>query len=127
MVRIEPDKHRFIDADAFTSRCLVHSVEVSDARSLLPFLTFWVKGKELGQAWALATGLSDHHDREIYHRETEPWIPIAFPGMESKGWSKHYHLNLKAAPRWEDFRPFLDQMPKVLQDELLAYFTAVNQ
>ena len=122
VITVEPDKVRFCDPVAVGSGFLIHTVEVSDSRSVRQFVTFWCKGGR-GQgprsaAWAAAHGLDGHHDREVYHREPGPWLPQMYPGMESQGWGKHYHLDLWNPPRWGDVEPFTDEIPPVIQEEL---------
>jgi hypothetical protein len=126
VLQVPVDKVRFCDPDAVSSPSLVHTVEVSDGRSLSHFLTFWVKGgRDQGnpaKAWADKHGLDGHHNREVYHREPDPWLPQQFPGMDSKGWSKHYHADLKNPPTWADVEPFCDELPACLRVEIKDYF-----
>lgn len=125
MTLVQPDKVRFCDPEATTNGFLIHTVELSDARSVQAFLTFWCKGgRDQGprsQAWATAHGLTGHHNREVYHRESDPWLPQQYPGQESQGWSKHYHADLTHTPTWADVLPFCDEVPPVLQEAIQAY------
>ena len=55
MIRVEPDKERFIDNNAPFSSFVVHAVDISDERSSGNFITFWCRGKTLRNTWAIAT------------------------------------------------------------------------
>lgn len=122
MTRLEPDKVRFVDPDARTSRHPIFAVDLSDDRSARHFLTFWCKGKTLRDAWAIANGIDpDNHDRDVYHRDG-PWIPETFPGMESAGWGKHCHLDLARPPAFADIEPFAADIPANVLAEIRAYF-----
>lgn len=118
-MRCEPDKQRFCDPEAMTAAHLIHTVELSDERSVRQFITFWVKSRERGEAWRLAKGLGKEHDREIYHRGL-PWLPETFPQANGE-WSKHYHLDLHSSPTWADIEPFCGEIPEVIQEEIKVY------
>ena len=110
----EPDKERFCDQRAATNTTLIHTVDLSDERSHGHFITLWLKG-DAGDEWARQCGLSDHHNRELYHRDP-PWIPAMFPGMQKRGWSKHRHIDLTRPPAADDLERFAEQIP----DSILA-------
>ena len=116
MIRCEPDKVRFIDPDAEYSLALVHTVDLSDERSVQQFVTLWTKGKR--PDWS---DRMPDHARDVYHRDP-PWLPTAFPGKEQKGWQTHYHLNLRSAPTWDDLQPFLSELSPALRADLQAFF-----
>lgn len=117
---VDPDKVRFVGPAADPAP--VHAVEVSDGRGVAHFVTFWCRGPEAGKGFAARHGLDDRHDRATYHREAGPWLPQTFPGMEKLGWSRHYHLDLAAAPGWDDVRPFVADLPAGMVAELREYF-----
>ena len=124
MIRCEPDKIRFYDPDAEHNEYLIHTVELSDDRSLSQFVTLWFKGKEQHrpevEQWKRERGLDDHHKRELYHRDG-PWIPAQFPGKESKGWSHHSHIDLTAPPRLTDMEPYEADIPPSVLETIGAY------
>lgn len=116
----EPDKVRFCDSEALQNRTLIHTVDLSDDRSDGHFITLWLKGAA-GDDWA--KGLSDHHKRELYHRDP-PWIPATYPGMHRKGWVTHRHIDLDRQPQWQDLEPYLDEIPSSVQTEIKTYLGA---
>lgn len=120
MIRCEPDKVRFCGPEEGPH--IIHTVDLSDQRSVRQFLTFWTKGRgERVQGWAASHGLDGHHQREVYHREP-PWLPAMYPGKESGDpWSNHYHVDLSLPPTWEDIEPYTDEMPPEVQEAIRRY------
>lgn len=119
---------RFNDPGALVNPALVHTVEVSEAGDAQQFFTLWLKGGtkgELGAAakWAQSKGLLSNHKVEIYHAGAGNygWLPQVWPGKESEGWSRHYHVDLAGPPVWTDFTPYVDQIPEALQDAVVGY------
>lgn len=118
---------RFNDPNAADNPALVHTVEVSTEAGGPHFFTLWVKGGtkgELGDAakWAKAAGLKSYHDTDVFHQGegNYGWLPKVYPGKETQGWGRHYHVVLAAPACWADFAPYLDQIPEALQDAVYA-------
>ena len=116
MIRCEVDKVRFCDPAATYGGPFIHTVELSDERSLRQFVTVWTKG--VRPDWVARW---PHHDRGTYHRESGGWLPQQYPGMESKGWSTHHHADLALPPILADLEPFLDEIPPGIQAEIQEY------
>lgn len=112
MIRLEPDKTRFLDANAEDGDFLIHAVDFSDSRSKQHFLTVWTKHKrpDWSDRWP-------DHNRDVYHLDP-PWIPETFPGKEKEGWSTHYHVNLIAPPTLADLEPFLEHIPPAILEQM---------
>lgn len=121
---LNPDKARFCDLEAESSDKPIHTVEISDSRSVRQFITLWFKGKDKGSAWAEANGNAGLHDPEVYHREKtepdfQPFISRLWPGKESEGWSNHYHIDLNRPPQLSDF----DSLTSIIPDSILTELT----
>lgn len=125
MIRVNPDKVRFCDPDAMsTDEPIVHTVDLSDDRSLRNFITLYCKGQDRGREWAARHKMPTHHDREIYHRE-EPWLPKQFPGMEGHGWQYHVHIDTgDNPPTLEDVMAFREWIPDCIIEEITEYFSS---
>lgn len=124
MIRCEPDIVRFCDPEAMTNEYKIHTVELSDERSVSQFVTLWFKGQERDlpqlKNWKQEHGLDDHHAREVYHRGS-PWIPAMYPGKQKRGWSHHVHVDLNHNPQWSDLQPFLADIPPSIQQDIRQY------
>lgn len=124
---VPKDKIRFIDvhANQLNAGYPVHTVEISDARSVAQFITFFVKHRApVVEAFLTASGLREctHHDPKVYHRDNEKttWVYDTFPGTQ--GWTHHFHLQLDRAPKLEDFAPFWDGLSPELQAEIASHY-----
>lgn len=127
-VVVEGDKQRFVNLDARSDNYEVHSVEISDERSLRPFITLFLKNRTPKQdGWVYLSGLRKftHHDPETYHREDKKtkWVIEAFSDM-GPPWTHHYHILMDGKPELGDLKPFKDQIPPSLMSELEEYFSA---
>lgn len=123
MVTVNPDKVRFSDLNAPHNGCDVHTVELSDCRSMQHFVTLWFKGQKAGERWAQQVGNSGLHKPEVYHREKtepdfQPFISRLWPGKESEGWPTHYHIDLAAEPQYADVSGLFCLLPQSIVDEL---------
>lgn len=115
MIRCEPDIVRFCDPEATENDCLIHTIELSDDRSIRQFITFWLKGAN--EAWKQKHRLDDHHQRDVYHRGP-PWLPAQYPGKQKRGWSAHYHVDLESPPTAADLDRFTEDIPPAIWDEI---------
>ena len=122
---VSGDKQRFVNLDARDDNYEVHSIELSDSRSLRHFITLFLKQRTSRQdGWVYLSGLREytHHDPEIYHRDDlkTKWVIEGFPDMGAP-WTHHYHVLLDAAPKFGDLAPFKDQIPPSLLEEIRQY------
>lgn len=117
MIRCEPDIVRFCDPEAMENDYPIHTVELSDDRSVSQFVTLWFKGKNEQIEELKRRGLDDHHNRDVYHRGPA-WLPAQFPGKHRHGWSHHSHIDLERPPLVEDLEPYADAIPPVIRDEI---------
>lgn len=124
MIRLHPDKMRFVDDCALGDPHLIHAIELSDERSSRQFATVWVKGKHTGPrankavaAFAARHGLTDHHDAATYHRGDHPET-----ARLAHGWLTHFHIDLPAPPTWADVERFAADMPRDMLADLRVCF-----
>lgn len=125
-VVVKGDKQRFVNLDARNDSYEVHSVEVSDERSLRPFITLFLKNRTPRQdGWVFLSGLREytHHDPDTFHREDKKtkWVIETFSDM-GPPWTHHYHILMDDRPKLDDLNPFKDQIPPTLWRELEQYF-----
>lgn len=125
-VVVEGDKQRFVNLDARSDNYEVHSIEISDERSLRPFITLFLKNRTSRQdGWVFLSGLRDytHHDPDTFHREDKKtkWVIETFSDMGSP-WTHHYHILMDRVPSITDLFPFRDQIPPSLWSEVEHYF-----
>lgn len=100
---LHPDKVRFAADGA-----LIHTVELSDDRSVRPFVTLWMT--ETAPEYAERHNLSNEHDPTIYHREsTQGGI--------------HYHIDLEHPPQLSDLEPFRNEIAPSVMNEIEGYLS----
>jgi hypothetical protein len=120
---VEPDKLRFLDLAAEASPYYVHTVELSDDRSLAQFFTLWVKAsnREDINAWVEDVGLDKNlHDPGLFHRDDErfAWIGNTFKSAHPGQWATHYHVMTDGPPRPAFLLPFKEQIPPEVWEEI---------
>ena len=111
------DKVRFVD----TALCadephMIHTVEVSDARSLAHFLSCYVTGlgdTELQELvpFTRHIDLRDHNPA-IFHRDDESalWVDRHFRKAVRRAWTRHFHWRFTNAPTKDDVLAVLNEL-----------------
>lgn len=123
--RPETDKVRFVDtALAAGEPYLIHTVELSDERSLAHFMSCYVTG--LGDTalqervpFTRQIDLRDHNPA-VFHRDDESalWVDRHFRKAVRKAWTRHFHWRFKAAPGRESVLHVLDELGSAVSDRL---------
>ena len=149
MIRTETvstDKVRFVDTGVPREKArapFVHSIEVSDHRSLRHFVTIFSKGYCPEQVkWKNgADAANPHvdftlHSPEVFHRDNGSisWIwDTYFPKREvpdAERWHQHFHWPLDRAPDAENVGAVLKALGNGVSDEMedaiVAYLPARN-
>lgn len=126
IARLDPDKVLIHDP---LSDKPVHTIELSDERSVGHFITFWVKGNEFLPP--VPEGVSEfeahHHNAEEMHRDQPDHggsivlAKVLATYSQIPGWKAHYHVPLSDYPTLDDLEghPVPDSIKEAARSVLL--------
>ena len=121
----QTDKVRFVDTELSGDEPhLIHTVEVSDERSLAHFMSFYVTGlgdTELQERLPFTRQIDlRDHDQAVFHRDDESalWVDRHFRKAVRKAWTRHFHWRLEEAPDRDSVLHVLDELGNAVSSRL---------